>query len=221
MDKQNQDRSLQMAAGARIRDALREVCDLERLAREASAISTPDERHRALGWCSHRAVDLDTLARVHGLAHEVTVQAPADLVLYIDGEGGQVYLRRWWLTRRLRPDGKAEGGLYVHVFEGDDPASLHNHPWPSASLMVSGGVVEHSHQGRQEIGPGTLCIRPARFRHRLVLNRDDRGTRIRALSVIATGERCQRWGFEDGRGDIVYADESDDLMRRAMPQAQS
>ena len=216
---QEQDAKLLAEAADEIRELLAPVADLEALARTASPFTRPGAERAALAWSAHRAADLDTVARIHGVADRVMKNVEAQLTLYTNERETVVYMRRWWLERRVTATGRGRCGYYLHRFEGDDPAGLHDHPWPSASLMVSTGVMEHSHQGSMRVEPGTVYVRPARFRHRIRLLRDAKGEPLRAVSVIATGEREQSWGFETSRGVIVAASASADRCRTNLPGA--
>ena len=201
------------AIADRIRETLAPVTNLEGLVREATMFTQPSDERAAIAWAASGAVSLDRLAKVHKLVNDVIHNGEPDLVLYVNNSEGTVYLQRWWLERTIGEDGRGQDGMYVHTFEGDDPASLHNHPWPSASLMIQTGLIEESHQGTVLIEPGTLYVRPARFRHRLLLRRGNDNRPLHAMSLFATGGRAQSWGFETQEGAIVEASDSDSLMR--------
>ena len=58
----------------------------------------------------------------------------------IDGGERRPYLTRWHLIPRNR-----WFNLYLHKFvHGDDERALHDHPWPSASLILEGRYIEHT-----------------------------------------------------------------------------
>lgn len=58
----------------------------------------------------------------------------------IDGGERRPYLTRWHLIPRNR-----WFNLYLHKFvHGDDERALHDHPWPSASLILGGRYIEHT-----------------------------------------------------------------------------
>ncbi len=202
-DQKAYDEMKRSSTAETVRRILAPVMDLHGLAAEANRITRPRPASRALAWTAQRAVSGETLERLIEIADHVT-EWKADLTLYIDGDSGPVYLRRWWLHRQQAENGSGgEHGLYVHRFEASDPAALHDHPWPSASLMLSTGVNETSEQGTTTIDPGTVVIRPARFRHRIELHRAADGTPRHALTLIATGRREHGWGFEQDDGTIA------------------
>ncbi|MCY4636490.1 MAG: hypothetical protein OXG04_18635 [Acidobacteria bacterium] len=117
-------------------------------------------------------------------------------------------MRRWWLRRQPAGDGHGENGLYVHVFDNDDPEGLHNHPWPSASLLLSGGpIFEDTAHGTAIIDNRRIVLRPAAHRHRIRLRHgplmhDGSVGRISATTLFCTGRRIQEWGFEQPDGSI-------------------
>lgn len=78
------------------------------------------------------------------------------------------YLCRWYLMPRNR-----WLNIYLHQFwRDDDDRALHDHPWPSLSLLLRGFLVEHTVaaggvHSRQVITEGRWRLRSARFAHRL------------------------------------------------------
>ena len=136
------------------------------------------------------------------LARDVTKRYAPDLQVWRGKEGhGPVYLQRWWLERSQTPNG-GEFGLYIHRFLHDDDAGLHDHPWPSASLLLSGTLHENLESGERTIGAGTTVLRSPGLRHRLVLERDGNGVAIPAHTLIATGAREKSWTLEHEDGEI-------------------
>ena len=216
---QQQDAKLLAESADRIRGLLAPVADLEALALTPSPFAHPAAGATALAWSAHRAADLDTVARIHGVADHVMKNVEPQVTLYTNEQESIVYMRRWWLRRQVTVAGRGRCGYYLHRFEGDDPAGLHDHPWASASLMVCAAAVEDSHQGGTRIEPGTLYVRPARFRHRIRLLRDERGKPLSAVTLLATGEREKSWGFETAGGRMVEASASADQCRTNLPGA--
>lgn len=51
-------------------------------------------------------------------------------------DDGEIFLERWgWECKRF--------GIFIHKMEAPDPGvDLHNHPWPFASFVISGGYEE-------------------------------------------------------------------------------
>ena len=173
---------------------------LERWAREMDAAeSRLGGRLRACNeWCG-----AETLERLIDAVRPAMVFEP-DLTLLARNEDGdkRVYMKRWWLRRDVAPDGTGgEHGVYLHGFWHDDPAGLHNHPWPSASLLLAGRVRDHTDGGKcAEVAAGGVMLRPSAYRHRLTILGDAEGGNPRALSLIATGRR-HREGWEIRHAD--------------------
>lgn len=87
-------------------------------------------------------------------------------------------------------------GIYLHKFmRSDYDRSLHDHPWPFVSLVLTSGYHEIHDQttnGEQvEIfnAPGRVLVRPAEWRHRVIM----RGKP--AWTIILVGRRSRWWGF--------------------------
>jgi hypothetical protein len=115
-------------------------------------------------------------------------------------EDGSVYLTRWTLlsTRLLT--------IYLHHFHRSDwSESLHDHPWPFASLILWGGyseVTRESHLRLTDEGehvllpvrrwkwPGSLLLRPANWLHRVEIESGKT-----AWSLVFAGPRVREWGF--------------------------
>jgi hypothetical protein len=96
-----------------------------------------------------------------------------------------------WVLIRL-----AGWGIYLHKFlRSDYDRSLHDHPWPFVAIILRGGYFEvHDQtQERREVeewrGVGSVLLRPASWRHRVVLNGKP------PWSLVIVGRRCQPWGF--------------------------
>lgn len=89
-------------------------------------------------------------------------------------------------------------GIYVHhLLRSDFDRALHDHPWPFVSIMLRGGYTEIHDQtldGKPvevQCPPGTVLLRPAEWRHRIVMPR--RGAT--AWTLVLVGRRQRRWGF--------------------------
>ncbi len=178
--------------------------DLRTLVREM------DDATRAIrtrSWISAQPVGVDQMLRLKATLVPVTDHEP-DVTLWTEDETSPVYMRRWWLRRQTTDDGRGQNGLYVHVFENDDPEGFHNHPWPSASLVVSGGpIFEDTPHGTTIIDEDRIVLRPAAHRHRIRLRHgpllhDGTVGRIRTTTLFCTGRRVQEWGFEQPDGSV-------------------
>ena len=112
------------------------------------------------------------------------------------GGADNPYMRRWFLTPRVKT-----GNLYLHnVLRPDDDRALHNHPWASMSVMLSGGMVEHTEEGQRDIIPGDVVLRGPNCRHRLDTPKPDTWT------IFATGPVVQDWGFFCPQGFVRRQD---------------
>ena len=118
----------------------------------------------------------------------------------LDGEG-PLYLRRWWLEREQTVQG-GEHGLYVHQMVGDDDAGFHDHPWPSASLVLQGTLQEETPERVATLRKGTIRLRSASFRHRLTLPGPSQGCGSHAFTLFATGRREKGWELEREDGSV-------------------
>ena len=181
--------------------------DLQALAREMDDASG---RIRTRSWTTATAASIEQVTRVNEALRAITEHEP-DLTLLTADPGSPVYMNRWWLRRELTDEGNGQDSLYVHVFQNDDPEGFHNHPWPSASLLLYGGpIFEDTRHGTTAIENRSVVLRPAAHRHRIrlrqgpVLHSGSVG-RIPAMTLFATGRRIQQWGFEQPDGSIKPA----------------
>lgn len=91
----------------------------------------------------------------------------------------------------------ASWGLFVHHFlRSDYDRSLHDHPWPFLAVVVKGGYLEEHDQTidgdktRVWHKPGSVLLRPAEWRHRVLLSPGRT-----SWSVVVVGRRARNWGF--------------------------
>lgn len=121
---------------------------------------------------------------------------------------GTRYLLRWYLYRAAGPHRPTGDGaaLYLHGFLASDIGRLHDHPWPSASLVVRGEYIEHVPADSGNPGgatralrrrPGDLTIRSARNPHRIEI---PAGQTTPVVTLFAVGRRRRAWGFWCPRG---------------------
>ncbi len=119
--------------------------------------------------------------------------------------GGPVrpYMRRWWLFPRNR-----WFNIYLHDFRRpDDDRALHDHPWPSLSVLLQGDLIETyapipalaaepAHQRTRLLTPGAIVWRGPRFAHRLSLTWHPRTLEpVPAITLFIVGPRVREWGF--------------------------
>ena len=88
-------------------------------------------------------------------------------------------------------------GIFVHHFlSSDHDRALHDHPWPFIAIILKGGYLEVHDQtkdGQQVVAerhPGQVLLRPAEWRHRVVLPAGRT-----SWSVVLVGRRARWWGF--------------------------
>lgn len=132
---------------------------------------------------------------------------------------GDQYLQRWWITpwSGLYRDVKHKTwwqwlvtrlpGVYLHLFSGsDDDRALHDHPWPSCSILLMGGYYEHVPKDPQRPDGATIAIwRPERtitFRrsrapHRIEMRADEEH---HVMTLFITGFRLRESGFHCPHG---------------------
>lgn len=109
------------------------------------------------------------------------------------GRTGDTYMRRWFLVPRNR-----WFNVYHHeLLRDDDDRALHDHPWWSISLCLSGWMTEVlDDEGNHcyRVGPGVVRFRRAALAHRLELNSDH------CRTLFITGPRIREWGFHCPQG---------------------
>ena len=121
-----------------------------------------------------------------------------DEVIY---HAGAPYLERWYLAPRQDERRR----IYLHRFLTDDPVAegIHDHPWPSVSLVLRGALIEYWRangtadvEHRTEIPRFTITLRAAELAHRLELASE------RPVTLFVTGAHEREWGFwrRDERG---------------------
>lgn len=120
---------------------------------------------------------------------------------FIIGSKEEPYMRRWWAIPRNR-----FFNIYIHeIIRDDDDRALHDHPWPSLSYCVEGGVFETYAKYIGEgvtrrrsdilrwIGQGKWIYRSPNFAHRLELPENISGRST--ITIFMTGPRIREWGF--------------------------
>jgi hypothetical protein len=125
----------------------------------------------------------------------------------LDRQSKDPYLVRYYIflkERRWFPF-----NIFVHKFLMSDPADLHDHPWPYATLILKGGYYEwtpvYDRDGRKitEVskwcGPGSFRIRGANSLHRIELDPD-----VTAWTLFMPGPQQREWGFETRKGWVQH-----------------
>ena len=108
--------------------------------------------------------------------------------------GEPAYLQRWWLLPRNKVC-----NVYLHVFlRDDDDRALHDHPWPSLSLLLSGSLEEvyltPNGTRTRRLTSGAVTFRKPTFAHRLIVNE------VGSTTLFLTGPRVREWGFHCPNG---------------------
>lgn len=112
------------------------------------------------------------------------------------------YLERWWISRPEPADEGTDrdtGSVYLHRIHRDDPdPELHDHPWPSTSVILAGNLRELTPAGSQVLHPGSVVQRAAKDPHRLTV------TAGPVLSLFITGRWERNWGFHAAQGWVPW-----------------
>ena len=109
---------------------------------------------------------------------------------YVIGTPDDPYLQRWW----LRKDNE-HGNIYLHKILKDDEAdTLHDHPFCSTSIILSGIIREIMPTGERLLSPGSITYRHATERHRLEVVAGP------VWSLFITGNKEREWGFISQNG---------------------
>lgn len=112
-----------------------------------------------------------------------------DETIHDEISGGKVpYLRRWF----LKPKVEGEGNIYLHNFlRSDFDRALHDHPWPSTSILLDGSYIEHLADGSAPVrNAGDIVTRHATDAHRIELINGQP-----TWSLFITGPKVREWGF--------------------------
>lgn len=128
-----------------------------------------------------------------------------------DKESGEIYMERYWLKQP--PEGTAGNSIRIHhTMRSDFDRALHDHPWPSTSIILKGGYYEILPKDQQQPAandavdfvrvwrsPGDVVARDASHRHRLEIVP---GTTCWSMFIV--GEWEKDWGFYDKEEGFVY-----------------
>lgn len=123
-------------------------------------------------------------------AHGIMASRPPDFTI------GDDYMKRWWVIPR-----NDFANVYLHAMTGDDDdRALHDHPWPSTSVILDGGYIEYTPDGQFLRQPGDVVSRAADSLHRVQLLRDILGSPVPSVSLFLTGAVEREWGFACPQG---------------------
>lgn len=139
-------------------------------------------------WLLVRCLPMRIISRIKS-----AFARPADFII---GGANNPYMFRWYIIPRNR-----FFNVYLHkIVRDDDDRALHDHPWASLSLVLSGRYCEitHSHspaggeraERRRVYGRGSIIYRSATYSHRLeVINQQP------CWTLFLTGRKVREWGF--------------------------
>ena len=112
---------------------------------------------------------------------------------------GPGYLLRWWLIPRNR-----WLNVYLHQFRrSDDDRALHDHPWASVSIILSGVYDELQPDGVRRRRPGHVVFRRATQQHRIELPIIAGGITY-TWTLFITGPKVREWGFHCPQGFVHW-----------------
>lgn len=111
--------------------------------------------------------------------------------------GNPPYMLRWWLL----PRNDVFNVYYHRILKDDDDRALHDHPWPSFSVMVRGRLREITEQGARIVTAGDCVYRGPEMAHRLELVDG-----APAETLFITGPRVREWGFHCPKGWVHWRD---------------
>ena len=161
---------------------------------------------------------------------------------FIIGSPDKPYLLRWYITPWSTCCRKDKHGndiewesatlwqklvrtlpnIYLHlILRNDDDRALHDHPWPSISIILQGGFWEITPDGQFWRKPGRAYWRKASALHRLELNSSGRDVAyyssaegcmmpdfveflIPCRTLFITGFRLREWGFACPKGWVHW-----------------
>jgi len=120
--------------------------------------------------------------------HQLRPDRAPDFVI---GAPDNPYMLRWYLVPR-----NELFNIYYHaILRDDDDRALHDHPWPSFSIMMSGALRELTSEGAQVHQAGACVYRGPDHAHRLELI-----DRMPAETLFITGPKVREWGFHCPQG---------------------
>ncbi len=116
---------------------------------------------------------------------------------FIIGEKSDPYMLRWFVLPR-----NTWFNIYLHkICRDDDDRALHDHPWPSLSVILSGAYRERTPHSTRILSVGGIVLRDAEHTHRLELIDDNP-----CWTLFFTGPRIREWGFHCPKGWVHWKD---------------
>jgi len=127
----------------------------------------------------------------------------------MDRKGAEPYLERYYIFLKDRKS--FPFNIFIHKFLKGDPSDPHDHPWPYATLILSGGyrewIPQFNKQGIKigEIsywrGPGHFRICSPNSYHRIELEEG-----ITPWTLFMPGPQVREWGFWASNKWVPHAD---------------
>ena len=109
-------------------------------------------------------------------------------------DNGTTYMKRWRFIHT-----KAFGVRIHKIERSDQDRELHDHPFSFVSIILKGGYIEETVDGRKTFyGPGSILFRSADTLHRLDLVKTVpgvNGTETPAWTFVIRGPERRQWGF--------------------------
>ena len=124
---------------------------------------------------------------------------------FVIGNPAEPYMLRWYLIPR-----NPWLNLYLHKFlRSDDDRAAHDHPWIFASLMISGGYIEHfERDGKKQTiyrNAPSFVFRRTTDRHIVELfEHFDGGGPVPCWTIVLTGPKVRVWGFHCPKGFVPW-----------------
>lgn len=116
---------------------------------------------------------------------------------FVIGGADAPYMLRWWVI----PRNDLFNVYYHRILRDDEDRALHDHPWPSLSIMVSGEMNEVLPDRVRRVRAGDVVYRGPDFAHRLELIDG-----APAETLFITGPRVRDWGFHCPKGWVLWSD---------------
>jgi hypothetical protein len=119
-------------------------------------------------------------------------------IIIMDRVNNEPYLERYYLFLKDRK--KFPFNIFLHKFLKGDPDDVHDHPWPYATLILSGGYYEwvpvfntlgeKINEIKYWRGPGHFRICSPNSYHRIELKES-----VTAWTLFMPGPQQREWGF--------------------------
>lgn len=138
-----------------------------------------------------QALRRETLGAMNETLVRIAMVKPPDFII---GGEDYPYIRRWYLLKDAE-----RASVYLHqILRDDDDRALHDHPWPSTSIILEGELREHTADSARLLTPGSITTREAEDAHRLEVVDGP------VWSLFITGPKVRDWGFHCPQGWIPW-----------------